>query len=42
MVLVVDEINEEGRQWNPPPKGSGRDDREECVTSPHPWRTSWQ
>ena len=32
---VVDEINS-GEDGSPPPKGSGRDDRGECVTSPTP------
>ena len=32
---VVDEINS-GEDGPPPPKGSGRDDREERVTSPTP------
>ena len=35
MVLVIDEINA-GEDGSPPAKGSGRDDREERITSPPP------
>ena len=32
---VVDEINS-GEDGPPPPKGSGRDNRGECITTPPP------